>query len=238
MKKIILFLLITIPIFSFAQNERATWDYPIKPGSEEWKAFENTYQKIESCQIPYEVLKSISTANLIQLCLKYPLFPDLFFSNYLQSSFNRMIEQFNGFKELVKREDAGIILLELYKKMEPTGIDNSWEPQRKGFYTFDFVKIELLLANDDILVNMTPTALEDLSLRSKYVYKGKEKIISEYGYNFGLASTALVLGKIANKKAKLDYKSDYDKKKIELFLKTGTITGKGILEFLYQNATN
>ena len=238
MKKIILYLLITIPIFSFAQNEKATWDYPVKPGSEEWKTFENTYQKIESCQIPYDILKSISTENLIQLCLNYPLFPDLFFSNYLQSSFNRMIEQFNGFKELIKREDAGNILLELYKKMEPTGIDKSWEPQRKGFYTFDFVKIELLLANDDILMNMTPTALDDLSFRSKYIYKEKEKIINEYGYNFGLASTALVLGKIANKKEKLVYKSDNDKKKIEHFLKTGTTTEKVILEFIYQNATN
>lgn len=238
MKKIIIFLLIILPIFSFAQNEKVKWDYPVKPGSEEWKAFENTYQKIESCQIPYETLKNISTENLIQLCLNYPLFPDLFFSNYLQSSFNRMIDQFNGFKELVKRKDTGKILMELYKKMEPAGINNSWESTRKGFYTFDFVKVELLLANDDVLRNIAQTGLGELSSRSKYIFKEKEKMINEYGYNFGIASTALILGKIADRNEKLIYKSDDDKKKVEHFLKTGTTTEKAILEFIYQNATN
>ena len=37
------------------------WDYPVKPGMEKWKQFTKTDEMIQACQIPEEVLNSIST---------------------------------------------------------------------------------------------------------------------------------------------------------------------------------
>jgi hypothetical protein len=236
MRKIIFLLLFIFPTILFAQQNEVTWDFPVKPGSEEWKTFDNTYQKIEACQIPLNVLTHISTKNLIQICLNYPLFNDLFFTNYLQIGFDRMIKQFNGFEELIRRKDAGSNLLSLYQLKEPANLDKIWEPVRKGIYSFDLVKIELFLANEDILLNMTQNELYNLNKRSRYIYKEKEKQIDEYGYNFGLAPTALILGKIANEEGRFEYLNETDKKKIEHFLITGTFTDEKILETIFQNA--
>lgn len=52
MKKIILFLLIVLPFFSFAQNEKVTWDYPIKPGSKEWLAVPDFLKRLDLLNIP------------------------------------------------------------------------------------------------------------------------------------------------------------------------------------------
>ncbi|WP_319229753.1 hypothetical protein [Draconibacterium orientale] len=237
MRKIILSLLIVIPIISFAQ-EKVIWDYPVKPGSEEWKAIDNTYQKIEICQIPQEILNTISTESLVSICLNYPLFTSLFFSNHIQPSFNRMIKQFNGFNELITRKDAGSVLLSVYKKLEPRNLEDKWEQKKRGFFTFEFIKVELFLANDNVLANMTKTELLELTNRCKYIYREKEKKIDDFGYNFGLAPTTLILGKIAIINDNSVYKDDKQKDKFKYFMKTGTIYDKALLENIYENTNN
>lgn len=54
-KKIILCLLIIIPVISYFQ-ERATWDFPVKPGTESWKLLKNNPEKVSVCQIPDQIL--------------------------------------------------------------------------------------------------------------------------------------------------------------------------------------
>ena len=46
--------------FVFAQQSEVDWDYPIKPGSMEWKKLKNSYKKIKACQIPDEILSNLS----------------------------------------------------------------------------------------------------------------------------------------------------------------------------------
>jgi hypothetical protein len=38
--KFFLILLLFLPLISFAQ-EKVTWDYPVKPGSEEWRKIDD-----------------------------------------------------------------------------------------------------------------------------------------------------------------------------------------------------
>ena len=94
MKKIIVLLLLAIPIISLAQ-EKASWDFPMKPGSEEWKALSSNEEKISACQIPYKQLSSIATFELIQVCLNYPLLPDVFAFNNAKDGFVKYETDFN-----------------------------------------------------------------------------------------------------------------------------------------------
>lgn len=63
MKRIIIFLLLIMPIFSIAQKE-VNWDYPVKPGSEEWKKFQSSEGMVKACQIPEAVITTLSTDKL------------------------------------------------------------------------------------------------------------------------------------------------------------------------------
>lgn len=110
MKKIILSLLIAIPLISFVQ-EKVTWDYPVKPGSEEWKSFQSSTEMVEACQIPNNILHAFSTDDLLILCLRYPMFLDIHFANKIQEGLDIIIPSFNGFVELYNRKDCAKVLI-------------------------------------------------------------------------------------------------------------------------------
>lgn len=50
-------------------SQEATWDFPVKPGTEKWKSFTTSYEMIDACQVPADVLAAISTDKLIEACL-------------------------------------------------------------------------------------------------------------------------------------------------------------------------
>lgn len=60
--------------------------------------------------------------------------------------FNSLKQSFNGFQELLNRSDAGVELFKLYKQMNPTSFNSTWNDTLKGSFTFQFVQIEMLLA--------------------------------------------------------------------------------------------
>ena len=74
-------------------------------------------EAVEFYQVPDTVLKSMSTKGLVETCLSYPLFAsNMIFSNVsMYSGFKSTIREFNGLTELLNREDAGRILLNVYK---------------------------------------------------------------------------------------------------------------------------
>ena len=72
---------------------------------------------LEVLQIPNEILIMMSTKDLAHTCLNYPLFSDIWAFNNLQDGMDRAISGFNGLKELIERDDAGIELLAIYKSI-------------------------------------------------------------------------------------------------------------------------
>ena len=95
--------------------KQGMWDYPVKPGTEEWKQSQSYEEKIKSCQIPEEVLTSLSTDDLTELCLRYPLLIDLFAFENINVGFNKMFSEFNGIRELYLRDG---VLKNLKKKYD------------------------------------------------------------------------------------------------------------------------
>ena len=82
------------------------WDYPVKPGMEEWGQLNSLEKKVNACQIPEELLSSLSTEDLTNICVRYPLLGNVFAWNTFHYGLNALYDQFNGIRELFKRKDA------------------------------------------------------------------------------------------------------------------------------------
>ncbi len=160
-KGIIIFFFIAVPLTSFAQ-EKVTWDYPVKPGSEEWKALKNQKEKLDICQIPESILENISTISLLNLCFSYPLVYDVLAFNSIQTGMNEFKKNFNGINEFLQRKDAANLLVEKYSKIQPRGYDKNWNDIQKGYYSLEISIIELFLSQDEIINKMTLTEKQDL----------------------------------------------------------------------------
>ena len=88
MKKPIIILLVImiflIPSAAFAEskntmsNEIDLYEYPVTTDMGEWKLLDNHIDMIEVCTIPEELVKLMSTEELVLNTLNYPLIGDMF----------------------------------------------------------------------------------------------------------------------------------------------------------------
>ena len=101
--KIIFETLIMLMLFFtclIGQERLNPYKFPLKPGDEGWKSLKTHVEKVNVIQIPDSILVSLTTGDLIQTCMNYPLFIDMFAFNSSQYGFNKIMNDFNGFKEL------------------------------------------------------------------------------------------------------------------------------------------
>lgn len=234
MKKVILLFTCSL-IFkcSFAQIIDTPYEYPVKPGMEEWKQFHSGKQRATACQIPPDILQNLTTKALVQTCLNYPLFMEVIMANNLQDGFNRLSNDFNGFQELLSRKDAGRYLLQVYQKMNLKKIDTSWSPVKKGDISFKYTYIELLLAQPQILNNLSIEDKDLLKREAVIKFENKNKMKNIFGM-FGLNTSALILGRIIRTEGKENILlNKVDKKSLNTFLSTGTFSNKILLMAIY-----
>ena len=174
MRKILILTTVLLSITGglFAQQNQV-WNYPIKPGTEEWKKLKNNKQKVDACQIPDDVLVQMKTEDLIEACLNYPLLRDIMAFNFLQGGINKLKENFEGFNELLKRKNASKLLFIEYKNIKPNGFDKNWTLIQKGDYAFNIMAIEILLSQKELLSTLSKS--EKKELVQELLKKLKEK---------------------------------------------------------------
>lgn len=90
--------------------------YPVVPGMEEWQQLESIDDAYKLCQLPDNVLKSISTPGLIDALIHAPLFTSFYMlsSNSSALKWCGYYDLFNSAKELFLRKDAGDALVAYY----------------------------------------------------------------------------------------------------------------------------
>lgn len=187
-KKWLLYLLLTSSTYCFSQ-ETNDWTYPTLPGTQEWSSLDNHQAKLDACQIPEDVLQSISTSKLIQLCLDYPLLMDIYAFNQISDGFNAFYSSFNGIQELVKRTDAIEELSASYrsKMTEQTSIlNNKVTPVLiKGYYKLKVSAIEMFLGCPQMQSHLTPEQQKTIIALLMQGYEKKyESIDSFKGFGF------------------------------------------------------
>ncbi|MGX5690872.1 hypothetical protein [Arcticibacter tournemirensis] len=177
------------------------YDYPIKPGTTEWEKLVNAQEKISVCQIPPSILSTLTTEELVNTCLRYPPLNNIYAFNNILTGTERLVQEFNGIRELFNRADAYPEMLKVYSRK----IDNSSALQeqgaslKKGNYIISLSSIEMILSQIELRTQ------PDIEMRKKVMnellrgYKLKLNNSEEFkGVGFTtnlLARAAIVLGK-------------------------------------------
>lgn len=86
------------------------YEYPVVPGTDEWKALDNNIDKLRVCMIPEDILSRMTTEALLESLLSYPMMVNMFVWEVPQKGYEYILRNFNGMQELVEREDFGDVL--------------------------------------------------------------------------------------------------------------------------------
>lgn len=231
MKKFIFFL-IALSIFFQSWAQKSTdYDYPIKPGSKEWKMLNSTQERVDACQIPENILKGIDTKSLLKVCLKYPLLGSYTASNSPYEGIKNIVGIFNGLTEFVNRPDGHTILFEYYKNKDINAINNVTE---KGGYTFDICALELLLCQDKLIERFDKQQRFEVLTTLMKKYEDKAKYADYFGF-FGKMTTAFVGNKY--KESLGDTKIENDAKK-KLFVEKMLIADFNLIDKIIEELQN
>lgn len=195
MRKIILLLLLTFPTTLLAQQNKVIWDFPVKPGTNKWVELKTYEEKLDAYNIPDTLLSILSTEELVKSCLNYPEFRLIMTRNSFQMGYDYLKSIFNGFDELEKRNDAGILLLHEYQKFTPSNIQNYDTPLKKGGFSSKMRYLELMLAQKPILLKLDTKSKKELLERCILNYE-KIKKLPEYYTTYNLLTPTLILGRI------------------------------------------
>lgn len=103
--------------------EYTGYRYPSLPGMTTW-AYGNHADMVKACRIPDEVLSGMSTENLVQTVLFYPLFLDVLAYDSMDMGYNAIKQSFNGLSELCKRTDRNEALLAVVRDHKNWFFDN------------------------------------------------------------------------------------------------------------------
>ena len=167
---------------SYAQGD-AKWDFPIKPGTEEWKQLKTTKEMVGACQIPENVLNALTTRELAEICYNYPLFIDYMLVNDPQDFIYHLPKQFNGIAELLEREDGVDELACVFLDCIYTNgllVANGKNLTRKNsILRVDY--LETMLSNDEFLKHLSTKKIAILKEKCHFVYMSKRMSKDNYG---------------------------------------------------------
>lgn len=103
------------------------YEYPILPGTDEWKAILDHSEKIKLCQIPEDILPLMTTEALAKTVVTYPFMVDMYAWNSTSIGYDVVALTFNGLQELERRPD-GLSALEALRQESARTVDESLTP--------------------------------------------------------------------------------------------------------------
>lgn len=197
-------------------NEPYTFEKVTNPSV--WKTYNSLEEMLGACQLPIEMMNVMSTENLIQTFMNHPLY-------FIYSAYNNemdgvkvILDNFNGFKELQKREDVAEKILDYYEAMDVSKlietVKNFKSLRDKTIYHLDF--LEMVIATKEIpnlFSSLYRDRLEEI-MNDKYEAK-----LSSVNANIFSVRKSLILG--SEIKLSKHLLSEEDKYMLEQFARTG-----------------
>lgn len=150
----------------------------------------SVYERQKSFQIPNEKLQEMTTADLIETCMRYygNCEPILAFWPNVDVGMRKLLLEFNGYQELINRDDGPSFILEEYKKLNPTNFKKRTEKDWHTNYKDDscnLIVLEYLLRQDYVFHKLLTNEKRELAQHLLLVFDselgGHEKGLS-FGY--------------------------------------------------------
>lgn len=180
-----------------------------------WRKYQSLEEMLAACQIPEDKLKSMSTDELIEVCMSHPLHMIFVAYNNQLDGAKVIIDSFNGFQELKLRDDAASRLLSFYE-------DVNFNCEAKSIRRRDFSSstllgfIELFLASKELPQLYERNNIQELKRISDKVLE--QKLLKNQGSFMSIRHSLLL-----NSQIKLEDKtlSDEDRDLLNRFVKVG-----------------
>ncbi len=117
-------------------------------GNGAMEKFQSNEEMVKACQMPESILQSLSTNELIDICLHYSLIYDVFAFNNTDEGLDKLFSDFNGIRELYKRKDASNNLIKRYiqKVNSFSLLDENRSELEKGDFIVAVDMLELILS--------------------------------------------------------------------------------------------
>jgi hypothetical protein len=133
-------------------NVPGTYTYPVTFQSDAWFDLRSLEEKVNACQIPDNVLDSISTEALLETLLNYPLLNDFAAFDVMQRGFERIKSEQDGFGELYGRSDLFDVVTDRYNKMS-VHCNDTYPPFVNGtaVASIGFMCLEFMMFQDEFL---------------------------------------------------------------------------------------
>ncbi len=95
--------------FRYTAADEATY-YPINPNTPEWSTMQTSDELIAACRISEDALKNMTTEEVVDAVLSFPLIIDLYAYNNLDTALKHLSTISDAYRELLTRDDAAHIL--------------------------------------------------------------------------------------------------------------------------------
>lgn len=88
--------------------------YPVTQLDAEWSSFYLTSERVDACQIPQYIIESMTTSQLLQAVIDYPMYATLYMYDDMQTGYKKLLEYCNALKALLERENCRETVIENY----------------------------------------------------------------------------------------------------------------------------
>ncbi len=116
---IIISLLFFVNIVTVNAQRESMWQdyFPTNPSQEKWKEILTHKEMTEVLNLEEKIIIKLSTSELLEIYLQYPLLLDIWAYNNLQIGFDAVKNNFNGLHELLNRKDLKKEAINKYSKV-------------------------------------------------------------------------------------------------------------------------
>lgn len=141
------------------------YTYPVTPDDEVWASM-NYAEMRDACNMPQELVDMLSTEELVNAALDYPLMLDCLLFDSYEKGIEHLILNSNVYCELFEREDAAVVLLKAYSDLNVdydllTIVDPSRNLYAESNYEKE-IMLQILLSTDEIFEMLNQTQTEQL----------------------------------------------------------------------------
>ncbi len=148
-------------------TSNATFSFDSIKEPSNWCKYQSLEEMLAACQIPENILQSMTTEELITVCMSHPLKSNYIFYNNEIEGVKVIVENFNGFQELIKRPDGPEKVIAFYEDINfDDGASLKYGKDFSGVTYLGF--IELFLASNEmpqLYKGENGAKLEDVSNR-------------------------------------------------------------------------